>query len=169
LTAGQIATPYRQVRPSLLVGALVVTFGIGLLTGLVAQRVVGQAAQAAGNAGRVAAATGSGTYADTLALHFAKRDLQAAAAVGAVNKPSAFVAAPTAGQVTVRSAISADGQDIKLGAGFGSATLPVAAAAAGPVVVRSAISADGQDIRLGALVSTATRQAIQLATRFGGP
>ncbi|MGO9180648.1 MAG: hypothetical protein ACLQHS_15505 [Candidatus Limnocylindrales bacterium] len=166
MTAGQIATPYRQVRISLFIAALAVTFGVGLVTGLVAQRTVGLGAQTAANPGGVAVATGSGTWADRLALHFAKRDLQAAAAVGAVNKPSAFVAAQAADQVAVRSAITADGQDIQLGTRFGSATLPVAA---GPVVIRSAISADGQDIKLGALASTATRQAIHLAARFGGP
>jgi len=164
LTAGQIATPYRQVRISLLVAALAVTFGVGLLTGLVAQRTVGLGAQAAANPGGVAVATGSGTYADALALHFAKRDLQAAANAAAVP-PSAFVAAPAA-VGAIRSVITADGQDIQLGTRFGSAALPVAA---GPVVVRSAISADGQDIQLGALVSTAAGQNIQPATRYGGP
>ncbi len=167
MTAGQIATPYRQVRISLLVAALAVTFGVGLVTGLVAQRTVGLGAQTVANPGGVAVATGSSTYADRLALHFAKRDLQAAANAAAVP-PSAFVAAPAA-VGAIRSVITADGQDIQLGTRFGSATLPVAAVAAGPVVVRSAISADGQDIKLGALASTATRQAIHLATRFGGP
>ena len=125
MTAGQIAAPYRQIRPSLLVAALVVTFAIGLLTGLAAQRVVGQGAQAAANPGGVAVATGSGTFADRFASIRAKYQLQAAAAVGAVNKPSAFVAAPAAGQVTVGSRITADGQDIQLGTRFGSAaTLP---------------------------------------------
>ena len=47
MTAEQIATPYRQIRTPLLFAALIATFGIGLLTGLVASGTVGQGAQAA--------------------------------------------------------------------------------------------------------------------------
>lgn len=42
MTVGQFATPYWQIRRPLLVAALIVAFGIGLLTGLVASRTVGQ-------------------------------------------------------------------------------------------------------------------------------
>ncbi len=47
MTAGQIATPYRQIRTPMLLAALIATFGIGLLTGLVASGTVGRGAQAA--------------------------------------------------------------------------------------------------------------------------
>ena len=63
MTAGQISTPHRQIRTSLLVTALAVTFGSGLLTGLLAPRTIGQDAQAASKAGVVAASTGGGTLA----------------------------------------------------------------------------------------------------------
>ena len=47
MTAGQIAAPHRQIGTPLLVGALIVAFGVGLVTGLVAPRTVGQSAPAA--------------------------------------------------------------------------------------------------------------------------
>ena len=130
MTAGQIAAPYRQIRTSLLVAALAVAFGLGLLIGLVAQRAANTGALAITNGGapaavagansRVgapavdfgaqnfrgaqdiraassgpgmsspdlsAASTGSGTYADYLALLRAKRDGGATAKFGAVHKP----------------------------------------------------------------------------------
>jgi hypothetical protein len=63
LTAGQISTLYRQIRAPLLVAALAVTFGSGLLTGLLAPRTVGQGAEAASKAEVVAAPTGGSTLA----------------------------------------------------------------------------------------------------------
>ena len=48
MTAGQFATPHRQVQASILVAALVVAYAVGLLTGLVVPRTVGQGAQIAG-------------------------------------------------------------------------------------------------------------------------
>ena len=66
MTAERIATPYRQVRTTVLVGALAVTFGVGLLGGLVVPRTIGPTAQGAGNGGVVASSTGSG-----ISAHFA--------------------------------------------------------------------------------------------------
>ena len=48
MTAGQFATPHRQVQASMLVAALVVAYAVGLLTGLVVPRTVGHGAQIAG-------------------------------------------------------------------------------------------------------------------------
>jgi hypothetical protein len=56
VTAGQITAPYRQIRTSLLVAALAVAFGIGLLIGLVAQRAASPGALAMTNSGAPAAA-----------------------------------------------------------------------------------------------------------------
>jgi hypothetical protein len=53
MTAGQFATPHRQVQASMLVAALVVAYGVGLLTGLVVPRTVGQETQIAGPIGAV--------------------------------------------------------------------------------------------------------------------
>ena len=58
MTTGQVPKRYRQVRTTVLVGALAVTFGVGLLGGLVVPRTIGQTAQAAGDAGVVASSTG---------------------------------------------------------------------------------------------------------------
>jgi len=68
MTAGQIATPYRQIRAPLLVAALAVTFGLGTLAGLAVPRTVGQAAEAASNAAAAPATTTIGTWADRAAL-----------------------------------------------------------------------------------------------------
>ncbi len=85
MTAGQITAPYRQIRTSLLVAALAVTFGMGLLAGLAVPRTAGQVAHAAANAGVVASSTGSGTSVDTGAANLrGKRDFQAAANAGVV-------------------------------------------------------------------------------------
>ncbi len=59
MTAGQIAAPYRQIRTSLLVAALAVAFGIGLLIGLVAQRAGNPGTQAIANVGAPAAVAGA--------------------------------------------------------------------------------------------------------------
>jgi len=56
-----VESHHRQIRTSLFVAALAVTFGIGLLTGLVALRTVGQGAPTAAHGGAVAAVTGGGT------------------------------------------------------------------------------------------------------------
>ena len=124
MTAGQIATSFRQIRTSLLVAALAAAFGLGLLIGLVAQRAASPGALAITNGGAPgsvsaagavdtgaqnfrgvqdiraaasgpgmsspdssAASTGSGTYADYLALLRAKRDGGVTAKFGAVHKP----------------------------------------------------------------------------------
>jgi hypothetical protein len=55
MTAGQITAPYRQIRTSLLLAALAVAFGIGLLVGLVAQRAPNPGAQVMTNVGAPAA------------------------------------------------------------------------------------------------------------------
>ena len=60
MTTGQVPKRYRQVRTTVLVGALAVTFGVGLLGRLVVPRTIGQTAQAAGDAGVVASSTGGG-------------------------------------------------------------------------------------------------------------
>ncbi len=59
MTARQIAAPYRQIRTSLLVAALAVAFGVGLLIGLVAQRAVNPGTQAIANVGAPAAVAGA--------------------------------------------------------------------------------------------------------------
>jgi hypothetical protein len=56
VTAGQIATSFRQIRTSLLVAALAAAFGLGLLIGLVAQRAASPGALAITNGGAPAAA-----------------------------------------------------------------------------------------------------------------
>lgn len=53
MTAGQFTTPHRQVQASMLVAALVVAYGVGLLTGLVVPRTVSQGAQIAGTVSAV--------------------------------------------------------------------------------------------------------------------
>ena len=78
MTAGNIATPLRQIHAPLLVAALAVTFGIGLLAGLAVPRTVGQVAEAASNAGVVAASTGSGTSATVATNPQRLAELQAA-------------------------------------------------------------------------------------------
>jgi hypothetical protein len=93
LTAGNIATPVRQIRAPLLGAALAVTFGIGLLAGLAVPRTVGQAAEAASNAGVVAASTGSGTSATVATNPQRLAELQAAEISGGglgidANSPS---------------------------------------------------------------------------------
>jgi hypothetical protein len=59
VTAGQIAAPYRQIRTSLLVAALAVAFGLGLLIGLVGQRAAITGGQAATTVGVPAAVAGA--------------------------------------------------------------------------------------------------------------
>jgi hypothetical protein len=59
MTAGQIAAPYRQIRTSLLVAALAVAFGLGLLIGLVGQRAAITGGQAATTVGVPAAVAGA--------------------------------------------------------------------------------------------------------------
>jgi hypothetical protein len=81
--------------------------------GSASPRTVSQGAQAAANVGGVSVATGSGTYADYLALLRAKRDLQVAANLGAVHKPSAL-AAPAAAQQGSASQDVRGGHDIQL-------------------------------------------------------
>jgi hypothetical protein len=78
LTAGNIATPFRQIQAPLLVAALAATFAIGLLAGLAVPRTVGQAAEAANNVGIVAASTGSGTSATVATNPQRLAELQAA-------------------------------------------------------------------------------------------
>jgi hypothetical protein len=78
LTAGQISTPYRQIRAPLLVAALAVTFGIGLLAGLAVPRTVGQVADAASKAGVVAASTGGSALAAVATNPQRLAELQAA-------------------------------------------------------------------------------------------
>ena len=152
MTAGQITARYRQIRTSFLVTGLAVTFGIGLLAGLVASRTVGQGVQvrAGANAGVVTAATGSGTYADKLALLRAQRELQAAANGRAVQKPSAFVPTPaldtTKPYLTIQQGIV-----VPPGAFVAPAADPAAARPGG----------GSPDIRGG--------HNIQLPTRIGGP
>ncbi len=53
MTAGQFATPHRQVQASMLVAALVVAYGVGLLTGLVVPRTVSQGTQIGGTVSAV--------------------------------------------------------------------------------------------------------------------
>ena len=144
MTAGQIATPYRQIRPSLLVAALIVTFGVGLLTGVVATRTVGQDAQGAAtlsSSATLPVAAPAAYPASRSAISADGQDIQLGSRFSSATIPVA------AGPVALRSRITADGQDIQLGAGSGSAAV-LPATAAYPAL-RSSITADGQDIRLG--------------------
>jgi hypothetical protein len=114
LTAGQISTPNRQIRTSLLVAVLAVTFGTGLLTGLLAPRTVGQGAQAVSKAGVVAAPTGGGTLAAVATDPQRLAELQAAEIGGGgleidrVSPIMGVVAAPTGGGT--RAAVATDPQ-----------------------------------------------------------
>jgi hypothetical protein len=103
LTAGQISTPYRQIRAPLLVAALAVTFGGGLLTGLLAPRTVGQGAEAASKAEGVAAPTGGSTLVAVATSPQQLAELQAAEIGGGglgidqVSPNVGIVAAPSGG------------------------------------------------------------------------
>lgn len=66
MTAGQIAAPYRQLRTSLLVAALAVAFSLGLLLGLVAQRVAISGGRAATIVGVPAAVAGANARAGAI-------------------------------------------------------------------------------------------------------
>jgi len=78
LTAGNSAPPYRRIRAPLLAATLAVTFGLGTLAGLAVPRAVGQSAEAASNAGAVAATTGSGGQATVATDPYWKLELQTA-------------------------------------------------------------------------------------------
>ena len=138
MTAGQIATPYRQIRTSLLVAAVIVTFGIGLLAGLNVSRIADHGTTAAPDAAAPfsSKALNGPAFQDDRPAERAER--AAAPPAAGVNTDQLY-----------RSRITADKQDIRLGTPFGSATLPVAGTEAKPVAVRSRITADGQDIQLG--------------------
>ncbi|MGO9180655.1 MAG: hypothetical protein ACLQHS_15540 [Candidatus Limnocylindrales bacterium] len=138
MTAGHIATPLRQIRTSLLVAAVIVTFGIGLLAGLNVSRIADQ--------GTTAVPVAAAPFSSKALNGPAFQDDRPA------ERADLAAAAPAAGVHTDQldqSRITADGQDIRLGTPFDSVTLPVAAPEAKPVAVRSRITADGQDIQLG--------------------
>ena len=88
MTAGQMATPYRQIRAPLLVAALAVTFGLGTLAGLAVPRTVGQAAEAASTVRAVAATTGSGGQAFRAALLRTNMDPELQASANAATAPA---------------------------------------------------------------------------------
>ena len=104
MTAGQIATPYRQIRTSLLFAAVIVTFGIGLLAGLNVSRIADHGTTTA----PVAAAPFSSKALNGPAFEddrpAERADLGAAARAAGVRTDRLD-----------RSRITADGQDIQLG------------------------------------------------------
>jgi hypothetical protein len=136
---------HRQIHTSLFVAALVVAFGIGLLTGLVALRTAGQGAPTVAHVSTVAAPVAVAPAAAWPGLTANGQDLKLAALVGLISThPTAHVnavAAPAVAPAAARSALTANGQDLKLAALVGSI------APAAPAVARSAITANGQDIK----------------------
>jgi hypothetical protein len=96
MTAGQIATPYRQSRTPLFVAAVIIAFGIGLVTGLVGPRTIGQGAQAAATVGAVAAPAGARSVGVAGALDLGTQDFRGARDLGAANHPAAAATLPVA-------------------------------------------------------------------------
>ena len=78
MTAGQITAPYRQIRTSLLLAALAVAFGLGLLVGLVAQRTANPGALAITNGGAPEAAAAANSRVGAPAVDTGAQNLRGA-------------------------------------------------------------------------------------------
>jgi len=78
VTAGQITAPYRQIRTSLLLAALAVAFGLGLLVGLVAQRTANPGALAITNGGAPEAAAAANSRVGAPAVDTGAQNLRGA-------------------------------------------------------------------------------------------
>jgi hypothetical protein len=94
VTAGQITAPYRQIRTSLLLAALAVAFGLGLLVGLVAQRTANPGALAITNGGAPEAAAAANSRVGAPAVDTGAQNVRGAQDIQAAAGGSSIGVAP---------------------------------------------------------------------------